>query len=127
MRRGKSPTRVPLILLLLLCAATGGCKEGPWALWNAYAAHFIDEQGRVVDPQGGNRTTSEGQGYALFFALVDNDRLHFERVLVWTQTNLAGGNMGTHLPGWLWGRAADGQWKLLDPKSSADSDCWIAY
>ena len=116
-----------LILVLLLCAASGGCKQGPWALWHAYAAHFIDEQGRVIDPQGGNRTTSEGQSYALFFALADNDRPHFERVLAWTQTNLAAGNMATHLPGWLWGRTSDGQWKLLDPNSASDSDCWIAY
>jgi endoglucanase len=106
---------------------SGGCKQGPWTLWNAYAEHFIDEQGRVVDPQGGGRTTSEGQSYALFFALADNDRGHFDRVLAWTQANLAGGNMGTHLPGWLWGRAQDGQWKLLDSNSAADSDCWIAY
>ncbi len=127
MRHGTSLARMSLIVLLLLCTASGGCKQGPWNLWKAYAAHFIDEQGRVVDPQGGGRTTSEGQSYALFFALVDNDRPHFERVLAWTQTNLAGGNMGTRLPGWLWGRAPDGQWKLLDPKSSSDADCWIAY
>lgn len=127
MRPRGSLKRLPLIFMLVLCAVSGGCKEGPWALWNAYAAHFIDEQGRVVDPQGGGRTVSEGQGYALFFALAANDRLHFERLLAWTQTNLAAGNLGTRLPGWLWGRAPDGQWKLLDPKSSADSDCWIAY
>ena len=127
MRHGKALRRSPLILGLLLCAASGGCKQGPWSLWNAYAERFIDTQGRVIDPQGGSRTTSEGQAYALFFALTDNDRPHFERVLAWTQTNLSGGNMGTHLPGWLWGKAQDGQWKLLDPLPAADADCWIAY
>jgi endoglucanase len=81
----------------------------------------------VVDPQGGSRTTSEGQSYALFFALADNDRAHFDRVLTWTQANMAAGNMGNHLPGWLWGKAQDGQWKLIDPNSASDSDCWIAY
>ncbi len=91
MRPRGSLKRLPLIFMLVLCAVSGGCKEGPWALWNAYAAHFIDEQGRVVDPQGGGRTVSEGQGYALFFALAANDRLHFERLLAWTQTNLAAG------------------------------------
>jgi endo-1,4-beta-D-glucanase Y len=127
MRHLTSLRKAPLLLVLLLGAASGGCKQGPWALWNAYAAHFIDPQGRVIDPQGSDRTTSEGQSYALFFALADNDRAHFDRVLAWTQTNLAGGNLGTHLPGWLWGKAPDGQWKLLDPNPAADSDCWIAY
>jgi len=44
----------------------------------------------VIDPQGDARTTSEGQAYALFFALTDNDRACFDRVLTWTQANLAG-------------------------------------
>jgi endo-1,4-beta-D-glucanase Y len=57
----------------MLCAA-GGCKQSPWTLWDSYSARFIDAQGRVIDPQGGARTTSEGQAYALFFALADNDR-----------------------------------------------------
>ncbi len=119
--------RFPLIAALLLAASCGGCGQGPWDLWNAYASHFIDDQGRVIDPQGAGRTTSEGQSYALFFALADNDRPRFERLLAWTQTNLAGGNLGARLPGWLWGKTQDGQWKLLDSNSAADSDCWIAY
>ncbi len=129
MNRSVSWSRKPLLLvaILLLVGATGGCKQGPWTLWNAYASHFIDAQGRVVDPQGGGRTTSEGQSYALFFALVDNDRARFDQVLKWTQTNLAAGNMGTHLPGWLWGKSKEGSWKLLDASSAADSDVWIAY
>ena len=56
--------RLLLVPILFLLGATGGCKQGPWTLWNSYAAHFIDGQGRVVDPQGGGRTTSEGQSYA---------------------------------------------------------------
>lgn len=129
MRAGRSRRlyHLPLILGLLLSAMAGGCKQGPWSLWRAYAHRFIDEQGRVIDPQGGNRTTSEGQSYAMFFALANNDRPHFERLLSWTENNLAGGNMTAHLPGWLWGKAQDGEWKLLDANSAADSDCWMAY
>jgi endo-1,4-beta-D-glucanase Y len=116
-----------LVPMLFLVGATGGCKQGPWTLWNAYAARFIDGQGRVVDPQGGGRTTSEGQSYALFFALADNDPARFEQVLKWTQANLAGGNLGAHLPAWLWGKSKEGDWKTLDPNPAADSDAWIAY
>ncbi len=118
---------VLLLVILLLVGTTGGCKQGPWALWNAYAGHFIDGQGRVVDPQGGGRTTSEGQSYALFFALANNDRARFEEILKWTQANLAGGSLATHLPAWLWGKSKEGEWKTLDPNPAADSDAWIAY
>ncbi len=119
--------RLLLVPILLLLGITGGCKQGPWTLWNAYSARFIDQQGRVIDPQGEGRTTSEGQSYALFFALVNNDPARFDQVLKWTQANLAQGNLGTHLPGWLWGKSKDGEWKLLDPNPAADSDAWIAY
>jgi len=116
-----------LVIVVFLVGATGGCKQGPWTLWNAYAVHFIDTQGRVVDPQGGGRTTSEGQSYALFFALADNDRSRFDHVLKWTQDNLGSGNLATHLPAWLWGKSKEGDWKTLDATSAADSDVWIAY
>jgi endoglucanase len=128
---GISRSRVgkPLLVVvsLLMLATAGGCKQGPWTLWNAYSARFIDTQGRVIDPQGGGRTTSEGQAYALFFALADNDRASFDRLLTWTQANLASGDLQTHLPAWLWGRNPDGQWKTIDPNPAADADVWMAY
>jgi len=113
-------------LLLALCPA-GGCRESSWPLWEAYRAHFIDAQGRVIDHASGDRSTSEGQAYALFFALADNDRGSFDRVLNWMQVNMAGGNLAGRLPGWLWGQAKDGGWKQLDANSAADADVWMAY
>jgi endoglucanase len=123
-RTGK---RVLPILFLLALSAAGGCRLGPWSLWEAYSARFIDAQGRVIDPQGADRTTSEAQAYAMFFALVDNDRATFDRVLTWTEANLAGGDLQTHLPSWLWGKSGDGQWKTLDRNSAADADLWMTY
>ena len=96
-------------------------------LWHAYAARFISADGRVLDPQGGDRTTSEGQSYALFFALVNNDHPQFERLLAWTETNLAQGDLGAHLPAWTWGKGKDGRWAPQDANSASDSDLWIAY
>jgi len=121
-------SRLTLLLpFLLLLGATAGCRQGPWTLWNSYTSHFVDAQGRVIDPQGGDRTTSEGQSYALFFSLVNNDQERFDQVLKWTQTNLAQGDLGTHLPAWLWGKSNQGEWKALDSNPAADSDVWIAY
>ena len=63
----------------------------------------------------------------MFFALADNDRATFDRLLNWTQANLAGGDLETHLPAWLWGKNKDGEWKTLDPNSASDADVWMAY
>jgi endo-1,4-beta-D-glucanase Y len=96
-------------------------------LWQAYASRFISPDGRVIDPQGGDRTTSEGQSYGLFFALVNNDRALFDKLFNWTQKNLASGDLGGHLPSWSWGKSKDGHWGVLDANSASDSDLWIAY
>jgi endoglucanase len=63
----------------------------------------------------------------MFFALADNDRATFDRVLSWTQVNMANNDMQTHLPSWLWGQSKDGQWKTLDANSASDADVWMAY
>ena len=123
-RPGKS---LLLLFTLLILGATGGCKQGPWSLWDSYATRFIDAQGRVIDPQGDARTTSEGQAYAMFFALAANDRARFDQVLGWTQANLAQGDLETHLPAWLWGKNKDGEWKTLDLNPASDADTWMSY
>jgi endoglucanase len=112
-----------LVLMLGMAASPGGS----WPLWEGYASSFIDDQGRVVDHQSGDRTTSEGQSYGLFFALVANDRERFDRLLNWTTNNLSAGDMGTSLPSWLWGKSPSGQWQTLDQNSASDADLWIAY
>jgi endoglucanase len=73
------------------------------------------------------RTVSEGQAYALMFALIGNDRPTFDKVLEWTVDNLAQGDLTAHLPAWLWGRKDDGQWAVLDSNPASDADMWIAY
>jgi endoglucanase len=120
------------LLFLAATAAQAGNNQGqvgldPGRLWQAYANRFISDDGRVIDPQVGDRTTSEGQSYALFFALVNNDRARFDKLLAWTQSNLAANDLGGHLPAWSWGKNKDGHWGTIDPNSAADSDLWIAY
>ena len=114
--------------MVLLSSLAGGCRaEQSWPLWESYTQHFMDAQGRVIDHSAGDKTTSEGQSYAMFFALVDNDRSRFDKLLHWTETNLADGDLTARLPAWNWGQAPDGAWKVLDSNSAADSDLWIAY
>ena len=87
----------------------------------------MDDQVRVIDHDAGDRTTSEGQAYGMFFALVADDRSHFDGLLRWTEKNLAGGDLSANLPAWLWGYAANKRWGVIDGNSAADADIWMAY
>jgi len=113
-------------LIPVVCLSSAA-KAQTWPLWESYARYVVDDQGRVVDRSAQDRTTSEGQAYAMFFALVANDRSRFDRLLRWTEVNLAGGDLTQHLPAWSWGRSPDGSWKTLDPNPASDADLWIAY
>lgn len=119
---------VELLCLLIGVSASAQAADASWPAWDSYKKLYLSADGRVVDasvPQ--HITTSEGQSYALFFALVANDREAFGRVLQWTQNNLADGSLERKLPAWQWGRADDGAWRVLDANSASDSDLWIAY
>ena len=75
---------------------------GAWPLWDAFVAKHIQPDGRVVDfLNPDQRSTSEGQSYALFFALVNNDAVLFDKVLGWTRHNLCAGRPDLNLPAWL--------------------------
>lgn len=107
-----------------------------WNLWEIFARDAL-EGGRIVNRAAENlSTTSEGQPYALFFALAAEDRKSFERIFRWTEENLCYGDCTKNLPAWLWGRsigkdpktgAATEIWGILDRNNAADSDLWIAY
>jgi endo-1,4-beta-D-glucanase Y len=116
------------ILIGFFLPGLAGCHaQQAWPLWEAYTKRFLDDQGRVIDRSANDRTTSEGEAYALFFALVDNDPKHFEKLLNWTEGNLAGGDLTLRLPAWEWGKSSSGEWKILDDNSASDADLWVAY
>ncbi|KQQ82853.1 1,4-D-glucanase [Xanthomonas sp. Leaf131] len=117
-----------LAALLPASASAAGGHCGPWPLWNAFVSKHIQPDGRVVDfLNPDQRSTSEGQSYALFFALVNNDQVLFDKVLGWTRHNLCGGRPDLNLPAWLWGRDDSGSWRVLDPNTASDGELWIAY
>jgi endo-1,4-beta-D-glucanase Y len=99
-----------------------------WPLWSRYQAVFVQNDGRVIDYKFNDGvSTSEGQAYSLFFALVASDLEAFDRILQWTNVNLAQGDLGHQLPAWHWGKRQDGSWGTLDVTPASDADMWMAY
>ncbi len=104
------------------------CTEKSWPLWDNFKTYFVQNDGRiVVENIEPFRSFSEGQSYAMFFALVANDQSTFEKIWHWSLENLAGGNISKTLPSWVWGKADNGAWTTLDKNSASDADLWFAY
>lgn len=116
---------LPGLLLLCVFSTAAACE---WPAWQQYKQFYISNEGRVIDPSSPNLiSTSEGQSYGMFFALVANDRPTFDKLLEWTENNLSAGDLSAHLPAWQWGKDDKNNWKVLDRNSASDADLWIAY
>jgi endoglucanase len=116
-----------ILLCALLSTSASVSASSDWPEWNDFVERFVQADGRVIDVTFERKSTSEGQSYGLFFALVANDRARFDSILKWTSDNLAAGQLGKKLPAWLWGLRDDGSWGVKDGNAASDADLWIAY
>lgn len=93
--------------------------------WNAYKGKFIQQDGRTIDLNQQQITTSEGQSYTMLRALWMNDKTTFDLARTWANNNL---RLRTDsLYSWRWGKNNNNEWKILDPSSASDADQDIAY
>ena len=93
--------------------------------WDSYRQRFIQSDGRVIDYEASDRSTSEGQAYALLRAVLINDPTTFALTLNWSENNLqrqAGGKPTDSLWAWKWGRKEDGNWGVIDSNFASDGD-----
>lgn len=117
-----------LLLVATPAHAQMTCNATPWPLWQQFVTHLVQDSGRVLDastPQ--QHSTSESQSYGMFFALVAGDRAMFDKMWTWSINNLGEGDLTKRLPAWLWGKAPDNSWGVLDTNSASDADLWFAY
>jgi endo-1,4-beta-D-glucanase Y len=107
-------------------ALGAGVRSETWPAWQRFKLLYLGADGRIADGEA-HITTSEDQAYALFFALVGNDRSAFDLILGWTHDNLCTGKLDKVLPARQWGRARNGVWRVLDGNAAASADLWLAY
>lgn len=91
-------------------------------LWQAYAARFLDESGRIIDNANGGISHTEGQGYGMLLALAADDRASFERIWSFTRTQLLLRSDG--LAAWSW-RPSEPH--VPDINNASDGDLLLAY
>ncbi|HEX2910350.1 MAG TPA: glycosyl hydrolase family 8 [Chloroflexia bacterium] len=97
-----------------------------YQLWQTYKNRYVQQDGRVRDPQRADASTSEGESYALLRALWQEDRGTFDSVLNWSLNNLQKPR-GDKLFAYLWGRTSDNNWKVIDRNAATDADQDIAF
>jgi endoglucanase len=92
--------------------------------WEAYKKKFMSEDGRIIDYFQNSMSHSEGQGYGLLLALMNEDRKTFDRVADWTVNNLK--VRRDALFAWAWGKRHNGAWSIIDYNNATDGDILIA-
>lgn len=91
--------------------------------WNTYINNFSSNAGKTVDAYA-NRTTSEGQSYALLRSVWLGDKETFDRALLWTKNNLLLKNK--NLFAWWYGKDSKGNEGIVDAGAATDADQDIA-
>lgn len=110
-----------LVFLLSFCS----CAYAQEPLWQEYKARFISEDGRVIDYYQGKVSHSEGQGYGMLLAVLNDDKPAFDKIWQWTKNNLC--VRKDNLLVWLWGKRQNGEWEVIDYNNATDGDILVAF
>lgn len=92
--------------------------------YDLYKNAFMTKDGRIMDPEKNNITTSEGQSYIMLRSLAIGDQKTFDLTYKWTKNNL---QREDKLFAWLWGKNKNGEYKIIDNNSASDADVDIAF
>jgi endoglucanase len=106
----------------LLLPSLVWAKSSAMPGWENWRAHYVSQDGRVVDTGQGNISHSEGQGFALILAAAAGDRATFERIWGWTRTHLQTRNDA--LFSWRW---EPHEKRVTDSNNASDGDLLIAW
>lgn len=94
--------------------------------WDIYRQQFVQVDGRVIDFEDSDRSTSEGQAYAMLRAVLIDDPTTFALTLDWAEKNLQRlsetGSYEDQLWVWKWGQSKPGQWGPIDRNFASDAD-----
>lgn len=120
----------PLLEAPALRSAAGWSVPGPEDLaqtaadvWQAWKGAYLLPEGRVVDRLQRQSSHSEGQGYGMLLATEFDDRPAFDRMLGWTETNLA--IRLDPLLSWRW--LPDSDPPVPDTNNASDGDLFYAW
>jgi len=110
--------KLPVFLATVLVGLSACAADTDW---ETFKRGFVEADGRVVDTGQGRISHSEGQGFAMLFAVHYGDRATFDQAWQWTQRNLQ--VRDDALMAWRW----DPQRGVTDRNNAADGDILVAW
>lgn len=113
-----------MAVLTAACAKVPkGNARAPHGFWPEFRERFITPAGRVIDNGNGNISHSEGQGYGLLLACLNDDRATFVSLARWTAETLRRSDIALHA--WRYDpREANA---VADRNNATDGDILIAW
>ncbi len=109
-------------LLLLSLAVTPFAANSQDNNWALFKQSFLASDGRIVDHENKNISHSEGQGYGMLLAVMNNDQAAFELIWQWTHNTLLRKSL------WLFAWRYDPVLqKVTDDNNATDGDTLIAW
>ncbi len=109
-----------LLLFCTLAAYPAGATEFDWS---TFKQRFMASDGRIMDTGNHNVSHTEGQGYALLFAVAAGDKTGFERIWHWTDSNLRDPQTGLFF--WRYNPVVANP--IEDHNNASDGDLLIAW
>jgi endoglucanase len=107
------------LLPAMICLTSAAATVHPD--WKIFRQRFIEADGRVIDDVQGRISHSEGQGFAMLFAVHHGDRASFDRLWQWTRQHLQ--VRDDALFAWRWEAKAG----VVDKNDASDADLLIAW
>jgi endo-1,4-beta-D-glucanase Y len=108
-----------VLALAAACLALCACADD--TDWETFRQGFLEPDGRIVDTGQGRISHSEGQGFAMLFAVHYGDRATFDRLWEWTRRNLQ--VRDDALLAWRW----QPQGGVTDRNNASDGDLLVAW
>ncbi|SCC21599.1 endoglucanase [Kosakonia oryzendophytica] len=108
-----------LLLSLAMTSFSARSQDGNWVL---FKQNYLSQDGRIVDHENGDISHSEGQGYGMLLAVMNDDPASFEKIWRWTRNTLLRPSL------WLFAWRYDPQQhKVTDDNNASDGDTLIAW
>ena len=118
---------IVLIIVFFIAIKANGTQKYDFYLkknYTFYKDKLMTKDGRIMDPDRDNITTSEGQSYIMLQSLAVEDKKTFDLAYKWAKNNL---QREDKLFSWLWGESKNGKYEILDTNSASDADMDIAF
>ncbi len=108
-----------LLLSLAMTAFSAHSQDSNWVL---FKQNYLSQDGRIVDHENGDISHSEGQGYGMLLAVINDDPATFEKMWRWTRNTLLRPSL------WLFSWRYDPkERKVTDENNASDGDTLIAW